>query len=92
MSAGTASANAESPGQLRNTIELGPIDRAIEALECARECGGQIDIEMYRRARARLSHLREVVQAFDRRTNADSHVPSSEDYHQLIDALGLVRS
>lgn len=57
---------------------------AIDALALAKECGGDLDKEVYRKAHAQLAALCSEVQAYDSQLNKNEVAPTGDDYNALL--------
>lgn len=63
--------------------------QAIDALQLAGECGGDLDRTTYQKAHEDLVKLRDAIVTYDAQLNAKEDSPSGADYEALIALLGL---
>jgi len=66
------------------------INSAIEALEVAAECGGEIDLQMYQERLDELKKLRELILQYDKHLNEAGKAPDGDDYNALLSLTGLI--
>lgn len=62
---------------------------ALEALELAVECGGELDRSTYLEAQRELQAAVDEVVRYDRKMNAEERAPDGSDYNELLSMLGL---
>lgn len=63
---------------------------AVEALQLAKECGGELDHEIYKEAYAAMVDLRARLLAYDAKLNATEQAPTGSDYNNIFDLLGVL--
>jgi hypothetical protein len=65
------------------------LDNAMRALELAKQCGGELDIEQYEQAYKDLAELRAAIVRYDQRLNDQEIAPTGDDYNEVMSFLGL---
>lgn len=65
------------------------IELALEALELASQCGGELDLDFYTQAHTALKQAVEEVRSHDRMLNAKEAAPTGVDYEHIVSLLGL---
>lgn len=63
------------------------LNRALEALTLAAECGGELDHEIYVEAHQNLAAVISAVAAIDATLSAADRVPEGDDYSKLLAIL-----
>lgn len=65
------------------------LNLALEALNLAAECGGELDRQVFADAKQKLQELIDEVAAFDLKMSTDERVPEGDDYNQLVSILEI---
>ncbi|CAI9912066.1 TPA: hypothetical protein MXR76_005361 [Pseudomonas aeruginosa] len=65
------------------------IKLALEALELAAECGGELDHDIYVEAQQKLQAMADDVVKYDRKMDSEERAPDGHDYNELLSVLGL---
>lgn len=65
------------------------LNLALEALNLAAECGGELDHDTYVEAQQKLQALVDDVVKYDRKMDSEERVPEGDDYNELLSLLGL---
>lgn len=68
-----------------------PLDNAIQALELASQCGGELDLEIYAKAHQELVAMRNAILTHNHQRNEKIQAPDGKDYNKLWSLLGLQR-
>jgi hypothetical protein len=79
-----------SPGGVPRNGPKSAFDAAIDALQLASECGGELDLPVYRDALKGLRKLRDGMLAYDQRLDDAESAPTGDDYNELLALSGLV--
>lgn len=87
-SVGTCARNAVSP-QVQDVEHQSPIGAAIHALQIAAECGGELDLQVYRSALQRLTDMRNRVLTYTKRLDDAESVPGGANFLELLSLIGL---
>lgn len=75
----------KAPARKKDTQS--PLDQAIEALNLARESGGDLDYEIYEAAHQSLEQLKAKIIAYDEKLSKEEAVPDGDDYNQIIEMM-----
>ncbi|MEW5511916.1 hypothetical protein ABGT16_04785 [Pseudomonas asiatica] len=62
---------------------------ALEALDLAAECGGELDLDTYVEAKQKLQAMVDDIVMYDRKLDSDERVPQGDDYNELLSLLDL---
>jgi hypothetical protein len=62
---------------------------ALEALNLAAECGGELDLDTYEEAKRKLQAMVDDIVKYDRKLDSDERVPQGDDYNELLSLLDL---
>lgn len=87
-SVGTCALNAVSQ-QVLNVEHQSPIEAAIHALRIAAECGGELDLLVYRSALQKLMDMRNRVLTYTKRLDDSEAVPGGGNFIELLSLIGL---
>ncbi|MDC6180044.1 hypothetical protein [Ralstonia solanacearum] len=87
-SVGTCALNAVSQ-QVLNVEHQSPIEAAIHALRIAAECGGELDLSVYRSALLKLMDMRNRVLTYTKRLDDSESVPGGGNFIELLSLIGL---
>lgn len=87
-SVGTCARNAVSQ-QVPDVEHQSPIGAAIHALRIAAECGGDLDLPVYRAALQRLTDMRNRVLTYTKRLDDAEAVPGGRNFIELLSLIGL---
>ncbi|MGC8213068.1 hypothetical protein [Ralstonia pseudosolanacearum] len=87
-SVGTCARNAVSH-QVPDVEHRSPIGAAIHALRIAAECGGELDLPVYRAALQRLTDMRNRVLSYTKRLDDAESVPGGGNFIELLSLIGL---
>lgn len=68
---------------------LKPIDVVLQALEVAKECGGELDLDMYAQAHKVLLDATAALHEHDRILFQAEALPTGADYEHVMTSLGL---
>lgn len=60
---------------------------ALEALNLAAECGGELHLEIYAEAKKQLQELVDTFVEYDLKMNNEERVPEGDDYNELLSIL-----
>jgi hypothetical protein len=68
-----------------------PIDlkKVLDALALAKDCGGELDRDIYKAAYDGLLSLAAKVRKYDDTMDAAERSPTGDDYNELLSLLGL---
>ncbi|MDO3615387.1 hypothetical protein Q3O97_05975 [Ralstonia pseudosolanacearum] len=87
-SVGTCARNAVSQ-QVQDVEYQSPIGAAIHALRIAAECGGELDLPVYRSALQRLTDMRNRVLTYTKRLDDAESVPGGGNFIELLSLIGF---
>lgn len=87
-SVGTCALNAV-PQQVLSVEHQSPIEAAIHALRIAADCGGELDLSVYRSALQKLTDMRNRVLAYTKRLDDSESVPGGGNFIELLSMIGL---
>jgi hypothetical protein len=66
------------------------LNHAVEALNLAIECGGEIDREIFVVAKQKLEAMVHAVVEYGAKMDRDERAPDGDDYNQLIAILEII--